>query len=61
MYRNEILMYLRRNNKTRSEISIDEPQTLIGMAMNYFYQMYWELKMMCTWSLEDEIERELLL
>ena len=27
-------MYLRRNNKTRSEVSFDEPLNMIGTVMN---------------------------
>jgi RNA polymerase sporulation-specific sigma factor len=58
---NEILMYLRRNNKTRSEISIDEPlntdwdgnelllSDVLGTENDVIHR-----------SLEDEIERELL-
>ncbi|NSW90505.1 MAG: RNA polymerase sporulation sigma factor SigE [Firmicutes bacterium] len=58
---NEILMYLRRNNKTRTEISIDEPlntdwdgnelllSDILGTDNDVIHR-----------SLEDEIEKELL-
>jgi RNA polymerase sporulation-specific sigma factor len=58
---NEILMYLRRNNKTRSEISIDEPlntdwdgnelllSDVLGTENDVIHR-----------SIEDEIEKELL-
>lgn len=58
---NEILMYLRRNNKTRTEISIDEPlntdwdgnelllSDVLGTDVDVIHR-----------SLEDEIEKELL-
>lgn len=58
---NEILMYLRRNNKTRTEISIDEPlntdwdgnelllSDVLGTDDDIIHR-----------SLEDEIEKELL-
>ena len=58
---NEILMYLRRNNKTRTEISIDEPlntdwdgnelllSDVLGTDNDIIHR-----------SLEDEIEKELL-
>ena len=58
---NEILMYLRRNNKTRTEISIDEPlnidwdgnelllSDILGTDNDIIHR-----------SLEDEIDKELL-
>lgn len=58
---NEILMYLRRNNKIKTEISIDEPlnvdwdgnelllSDILGTENDIIYR-----------SLEDEIDRELL-
>lgn len=58
---NEILMYLRRNNKIKSEISIDEPlnidwdgnelllSDILGTDNDVIYR-----------SIEDEIDRELL-
>jgi RNA polymerase sporulation-specific sigma factor len=58
---NEILMYLRRNNKIKSEVSIDEPlnvdwdgnelllSDILGTENDIIYR-----------SLEDEIDRELL-
>lgn len=58
---NEILMYLRRNNKTRSEISFDEPlnidwdgnelllSDILGTDNDIIYK-----------SIEEEIERKLL-
>jgi RNA polymerase sporulation-specific sigma factor len=58
---NEILMYLRRNNKTRSEISFDEPlnidwdgnelllSDILGTENDIIYK-----------SIEEEIERKLL-
>ena len=39
---NEILMYLRRNSKTKMEVSIDEPLNVDWMAMNSFCQIFWE-------------------
>lgn len=58
---NEILMYLRRNNRTKSEISIDEPlnvdwdgnelllSDILGTDNDIIYR-----------SIEDEIDKELL-
>ncbi|MDD4495744.1 MAG: RNA polymerase sporulation sigma factor SigE [Eubacteriales bacterium] len=58
---NEILMYLRRNNRTRSEISIDEPlntdwdgnelllSDILGTDNDIIYR-----------DIEDEVDRELL-
>ena len=58
---NEILMYLRRNNRIKTEISIDEPlnvdwdgnelllSDILGTESDIIYR-----------SLEDEIDRELL-
>jgi len=58
---NEILMYLRRNNRSKSEISIDEPlnvdwdgnelllSDILGTENDIIYR-----------SIEDEIDRELL-
>ncbi len=58
---NEILMYLRRNNRTKSEISIDEPlnvdwdgnelllSDILGTENDIIYR-----------SIEDEVDRELL-
>ena len=37
---NEILMYLRRSNKIKGEISIDEPLNQDGDGMNYCFQTY---------------------
>lgn len=37
---NEILMHLRRNNKNRSEVSLMNRLTSIGMETNFYYQMY---------------------
>ena len=59
---NEILMYLRRNNKTRMEVSIDEPlnvdwdgnelllSDILGTDEDIIYK-----------DIEDEVERKLLL
>ena len=59
---NEILMYLRRNNKTRLEVSIDEPlnvdwdgnelllSDILGTDEDIIYR-----------DIEDEVERKLLL
>lgn len=59
---NEILMYLRRNNKTRMEVSIDEPlnvdwdgnelllSDILGTEEDTIYK-----------DLEDEVERKLLI
>ncbi len=44
--KNEILMYLRRNSKTRTEVSIDEPLNVDWEEMNCFYQTYWAQKQM---------------
>ena len=41
---NEILMYLRRNSKTKLEVSIDEPLNVDWDGMNFFSQIFWELK-----------------
>lgn len=39
---NEILMYLRRNNKTKMEVSIDEAiKCRLGGKMNYYYPISW--------------------
>ena len=58
---NEILMYLRRNNKTRSEVSIDEPlnvdwegnelllSDILGTSTDIIYK-----------DIEDEVDRSLL-
>lgn len=58
---NEILMYLRRNSKTKSEVSIDEPlnvdwegnelllSDILGTDVDIIYK-----------NLEDEVDRELL-
>lgn len=58
---NEILMYLRRNNKTRSEVSIDEPlnvdwegnelllSDILGTENDIIYK-----------NVEEEVDRELL-
>ena len=58
---NEILMYLRRNNKTRSEVSIDEPlnvdwegnelllSDILGTDADIIYK-----------DIEDEVDRSLL-
>ena len=43
---NEILMYLRRNNKTRMEVSIDEPLNVDWMVMSCCYQISWGRKKM---------------
>ncbi len=37
---NEILMYLRRNNKTKLEVSIDEPLMWTGTEMNYYFRIF---------------------
>lgn len=61
MYRKEILMYLRRNNKTKAEVSIDEPlnvdwdgnelllSDILGTDEDIIYK-----------DLEDEAERKFL-
>jgi len=41
---NEILMYLRRNNKTKLEVSIDEPLNVDWMEMSFFSPIFLELK-----------------
>ena len=46
---NEILMYLRRNNKTKAEVSIDEPLNVLGTDEDIIYK-----------DLEDEAERKIL-
>ena len=53
---NEILMYLRRNNKTRLEVSIDEPlnelllSDILGTEEDVIYR-----------NIENEVERKLLI
>ncbi len=37
---NEILMYLRRNNKIRSEVSFDEPLNIDWDGNELFFQMF---------------------
>ena len=39
---NEILMYLRRNNKVKLEVSIDEPLNVTGMETNFFFRIFLE-------------------
>lgn len=58
---NEILMYLRRNNKTRTEISIDEPLNIDwdGNELLLSDVLGTEIDVIHR-SLEDEIEKELL-
>jgi len=41
---NEILMYLRRNNKTRLEVSIDEPLNVDWDGMSCSCRIFWEQK-----------------
>ncbi len=43
---NEILMYLRRNNKTRMEVSIDEPLNVDWDGNELCYPIFWEQKKM---------------
>ena len=46
---NEILMYLRRNNKTKLEVSIDEPLNVLGTEEDIIYR-----------GIESEVEEQLL-
>lgn len=39
---NEILMYLRRNNKTKAEVSIDEPLNVGRMGMSFCCRIFLE-------------------
>ena len=43
---NEILMYLRRNSKTKMEVSIDEPLNVTGTETSFCFPMFWERMMM---------------
>lgn len=58
---NEILMYLRRNNKTRGEVSIDEPLNVDweGNELLLSDILGTDNDIICK-NIEDEVDRELL-
>jgi len=58
---NEILMYLRRNTKTKTEVSIDEPLNVDweGNELLLSDVLGTEVDIICR-DLEDEVDRELL-
>lgn len=53
---NEILMYLRRNNKTKLEVSIDEPLNVDWDETNCCSRTFWEqVKILFTKTLKKKL------